>query len=224
MTKILVVDDDLELSNITQQALKEEGFVADVANCVADAEPMLFGFAYDLIILDWMMPNKTGIEFLNEIRNRGIHTPVLMLTGMDSTDNKATGLDTGADDYLTKPFQRKELLARVRALLRRPAKIESNELCMSNITLDTRTLRVMRGPEEIKLTKQEYLLLEFLMRNANEVFSQEALVERAWSSLSESSPDTVRVHMSRLRKKLSADLDSCPIRTVHGQGYFFRSN
>lgn len=222
MTKILVVDDDLELADNTRQSLKDEGYIIDVANSVAEAQPMVYGFAYDLLILDWMMPNITGIEFLEEIRRKGIHTPVLMLTGMDTYDNKATGLDSGADDYITKPFNRKELLARVRALLRRPAKVESLALSISNITLDTRSLKVTRGDEEIKLTKQEYLLLEFLMRNAEEVFSQEALVERAWSSLSESSPDTVRVHMSRLRKKLSADLDSCPIRTIHGQGYFFK--
>ncbi len=224
MPKILVVDDDIELSNTTKQSLKDEGYIIDVANSVADARPMVYGFDYDLLILDWMMPDTTGIEFLEELRNKGIQKPVLMLTGMDSFDNKATGLDTGADDYLTKPFNRKELLARVRALLRRPTKMESLELCFSGITLDTRSLKVTRDGEEIKLTKQEYLLLEFLMRNCEEVFSQEALVERAWSSLSESSPDTVRVHMSRLRKKLSADLDTCPIRTVHGQGYFFKKD
>jgi DNA-binding response OmpR family regulator len=224
VTKILLVDDDRELADVTRQSLKEEGFIADVAHCVAEAQPMLFGFAYDLIILDWQMPDITGIEFLNDIRKRGIQTPVLMLTGMDSFDNKAEGLDTGADDYLTKPFNRKELLARVRALLRRPAKIEFAALRAGNLVVDTASTAVTIDGEPIKLTRQEYLLLEFLMRNKNQVFNQEALVERAWSSLSESSPDTVRVHMSRLRKKLSDDLESCPIRTVHGQGYIIRDD
>ncbi len=224
VTKILVIDDDYELSETTQQSLVNEGFVADVAHSVAEAQPMLFGFAYDLIILDWMMPNVSGIEFLAELRREGVHTPVLMLTGMDSLEHKEAGLDTGADDYLTKPFSRRELLARVRALLRRPQQLVNTELSSANISLDTRSLKVLCGDQEIKLTRQEYLLLEFLMRNKNEVFSSEALVERAWSSLSESSPDTVRVHMSRLRKKLSPDLDSCPIRTLHGQGYVFKDD
>ncbi len=224
VTKILVIDDDYELSETTQQSLVNEGYVADVAHSVAEAEPMLFGFAYDLIILDWMMPNVSGIEFLAELRRKGVHTAVLMLTGMDSLEHKEAGLDTGADDYLTKPFSRRELLARVRALLRRPQQMVNTELSSANISLDTRSLKVLCGDQEIKLTRQEYLLLEFLMRNKNEVFSSEALVERAWSSLSESSPDTVRVHMSRLRKKLSPDLDSCPIRTLHGQGYVFKDD
>ena len=221
VAKILVVDDDYELRDTVTQSLTNEGYIVDSAPSAAEAEHMLDGFAYDLIILDWMMPDVTGIDFLRSMRKRGLETPVLMLTGMDTVDDKATGLDTGADDYLTKPFVRKELLARVRAVLRRPKKLEATEITLANITLNSVAQRAKRDSEELKLTRQEFLLLEFLMRNKNIIFSSEALVERAWSSLSESSPDTVRVHMSRLRKKLGEDIDDCPIKTVHGQGYIF---
>lgn len=167
------------------------------------------------------MPGKTGIDYLQEIRDRQICIPVLMVTGMNTTDQKVKGLDTGADDYLTKPFEKKELIARVNALLRRPKLVEHKELKVSGVVLDTRTGRTTWHGREIKLTKQEYLVLEFLMRNKNEAFSQEALVARAWSSLSESSPDTVRVHMHRLRKKFEDGPAPCPLQTVHGQGYKF---
>lgn len=223
MSKVLIIDDDMELSETIQQSLVNEGHIADVASSADEAEAILHGFAYDIIILDWMMPGKAGIELLKQWRQRGVDTPVLMLTGMNSPDHKEAGLDTGADDYLTKPFFRKELLARVRALLRRPRKIESLDLIqLGNISLNRKSLEVTCNNQQVKLTRQEFILLEFLMRNKNEVFSAEALAERAWSSMSDSSPDTVRTHMSRLRKKLGPDLESCPIQTVYAQGYVFK--
>ena len=221
MSKILIVDDDIGLCDAVSSTLASCGYVVDQANDPLEAEEMLFGFTYDLIILDWMMPHSTGIEFLSKIRASGLQTPVIMLTGMSSIENKSDGFDTGADDYLTKPFHMKELLARVRAVLRRPKSMQESAVTLSGFTLDTRTKEVHFKDEAIKVTRQEYLLLEFLMRNPGQVFPQEVLVERAWSSLSESSPDTVRVHMSRLRKKLKEYTDSCPIETVHGLGYKF---
>lgn len=180
---------------------------------------------YDLIILDWMMPGQPGIEFLAKFRAAGVQTPVLMLTGMNTTQNKADGLETGADDYLTKPFDTRELVARVRALLRRPQALEGAQIAIGKICLDTRSTRVTCNGQDIALTRQEYLLLEFLMRNRDQVFSAETLVSRAWSTLSESSPDTVRVHMSRLRKKLEAGSgEDCPIKTMHRVGYMFDSS
>ncbi|MBX9685413.1 MAG: response regulator transcription factor [Candidatus Obscuribacterales bacterium] len=221
MAKVLVVDDDEKLSDTIQEVLTRGGLIVDQALCAEDAEPMLAGFTYDLLILDWMMPGMHGIDFLAKIRAKGLKTPVLMLTGMDTVDNKIAGLDNGADDYLTKPFDRKELLARVRAMLRRPQLVESTVLNLAGVTLDTKTLKVTWQGSEIKLTKQEYQLLELLMRHKNEVFSHDALVERAWSSMSESSADTVRVHMSRLRKKFEGGVADCPLQTVHGKGYVF---
>lgn len=223
MSKILAVDDDCALAGAIQETLTGSGYVVDTAESAEEAESMLFSSAYDLIILDWQMPGLTGIDYLHKLRSKGVSTPVLMLTGMNSIEQKATGLDTGADDYLTKPFNTKELLARVRALLRRPQSMVSSVLSASGVSVDTSTLKVMCGPAEVKLTRQEFLLLEFLMRHKNQVFNSEALVERAWSTLSDSSPDTVRVHLSRLRKKLES-AGSCPIKTHHGQGYVFEAD
>lgn len=224
MSRILLIDDDAWLTQSLGEALKAAGYVADRAQSAKAADSMLSTSPYELIILDWEMPGIAGIDFLVEIRKRGIETPVLMLTGRDSIDDKTSGLDRGADDYLTKPFNGKELLSRVRALLRRPHKVESPELVVNDIVLDQLSRRVFRNSVEIKLTKQEFLLLEFLMRHKDQVFNSEALVERAWSSLSESSPDTVRAHMANLRRKLEIDGAECPIRTLHKQGYMFVSD
>jgi DNA-binding response OmpR family regulator len=220
VSKVLVVDDDISLSQSVQETLSAFGYVVDVANSVDEAETMLFASVYELIILDWVMPGVHGIDYLARLRGRGVQTPVIMLTGMNTIDHKSAGLDTGADDYLTKPFNTKELLARVRALLRRPPVMKSSLLAVGNVSVDTKTLQVKCAENEVKLTRQEFLLLEFLMRYPNQVFNSEALVERAWSTLSESSPDTVRVHLSRLRKKLESAGVS-PIKTHHGQGYLF---
>lgn len=185
---------------------------------------MLFVSPYDLMILDWVMPGCSGIEFLSKLRSRGIQTPVLMLTGMADVDNRITGLDSGADDYLTKPFNSKELLSRVRALLRRPAQLQSGDITIGRFSLNTQRRQLVVGSETISLTKQEYFLLEFLMRHPDQAFAAPALVERAWSGLSECSPDGVRVHMFRLRKKLDGvDGNECPIKTMHGHGYIFVS-
>jgi DNA-binding response OmpR family regulator len=225
VSKILLVDDDDNIILSVEEILTRNGYIVDIANRVEDADAMLAGFTFDLIILDWMLPGITGIDFLAKIRARGITTPVIMLTGMGESENKIRGLETGADDYLTKPFNREELLSRVRAVLRRPAMIsQGSELQVSGVLLDTKSLKVTWHNKELQLTRQEYQLLELLMRNKNEVFSHDALVERAWSSFSESSPDTVRTHMSRLRRKFEEISDQpCPIRTVYGKGYMFVS-
>jgi DNA-binding response OmpR family regulator len=220
VSKILVVDDDCVLAQSMEESLSAYGYIVDTANSAAEADGMIFVSSYDLIILDWQMPGMTGIDFLAKIRSKGIKIPVLMLTGMDTIDNKTTGLDTGADDYQTKPFNTRELLARVRALLRRPQELEGTAISAGGVSLDTRTLEVKCLGKDVKLTRQEFLLLEFFMRHQNQVFNSEALVERAWSTLSDSSPDTVRVHLSRLRKKLE-EAGVSPIKTHHGQGYVF---
>lgn len=224
MSRILVIDDDAWLTQSLGESLSAAGYVVDKALSAKEAESLLAISPYELIILDWEMPEVSGIEFLVGIRRRGIETAVLMLTGRDSIDDKTSGLDEGADDYLTKPFNTKEFLSRVRALLRRPHKVQSSELAVNDIVLDQLSRRVFRNSVEIKLTKQEFLLLEFLMCHKDQVFNSEALVERAWSSLTESSPDTVRAHMANLRRKLEVDGAECPIRTLHKQGYMFVSD
>jgi DNA-binding response OmpR family regulator len=201
--------------------LTRAGFVVDLAESAEEGGELLKGFVYELIILDWTLPGAQGIDFLRSLRAGGKPIKVLMLTGNNTIDHKAAGLDSGADDYLTKPFDLRELAARVRALLRRPQVLESTELAAANVVLDTRSQRVLWHGVELKVTNQEYQLLELLMRNKNEVFSHDALVERAWSSFSESSAETVRVHMSRLRKKFEGGATPCPVKTVHGKGYIF---
>lgn len=224
MSRILLIDDDPRLLEALTDGLRAAGFIADSAINCREAEPLLAVSPYEVIILDWEMPGVSGIEFLVQLRNKGVQTPILMLTGRDSIDDKSAGLDQGADDYLTKPFHTKELISRVRALLRRPQKVEGMELTVGDLVLDQLSRRVLRNSVEIKLTRQEFLLLEFLMRHKDQVFNAETLVERAWSSLSESSPDTVRVHMANLRKKLEATGGECPIRTLHRQGYMLVSD
>lgn len=224
MSKILIVDDDFEVRDIVKEALSKTGFVVDEASCVADAELLLETSAYDLLIIDWVMPGGNGIDFVNVLRMRRMQAPILMLTGNDSIGHKTSGLEAGADDYLVKPFDLRELMARVRALLRRPAGVQASELRVSGVCMDTATLKVSWHGTELKLTKQEYQLLELLMRNKNHVFSHDSLVERAWSALSESSKDTVRVHMSRLRKKFENGPGPCPLKTIYGQGYVFVSD
>lgn len=225
MSKILVVDDDYAVADCVEETLNLPGMIVDVAGSAEEAEGFLHVSPYDLIILDWNLPKVSGVGFLEKIRASGSHTPVLMLTGRGSVEEKTLGLERGADDYLVKPFDSRELLARVRALLRRPARIESNnQICIDNIVLDCRTRAVLNAGVPVELTRQEFVLLEFLMKNKDEVFSADVLMDRAWSSLSESSPAVIRVHITHLRKKLRASGDDdCPIKNVHGQGYVFIS-
>ncbi|MBX9691051.1 MAG: response regulator transcription factor [Cyanobacteria bacterium] len=222
MAKILILDDDSNITTSLSEGLRMLDFVVDVAHNASDATEMMAVSQYDCLIVDWQMPHKSGIEFVTELRRNGEQVAVLMLTGKSADEDKSTGLDTGADDYLTKPFAFRELVSRLRALLRRPRTLQSENLEFGDIVLNTVTRQVWRAAQELPLTRQEYLLLEFLMRNRNQIFSSEVLIERAWSTLSESSPDTVRAHMANLRKKLKVHDGDCPIKTVHGQGYVLR--
>lgn len=219
MTKVLVIDDDSNATESLKEGLRALDYVVDVSNSAAEAEEMLAVSTYDCLIVDWQMPHKSGIEFVSELRKKGSSTPILMLTGKSSTEDKSTGLDIGADDYLTKPYAFRELVSRLRALLRRPQGFQVEEMRCDDLVVNLSTRKVSRAGKELTLTRQEFLLLEFLIRNRNQVFSSEALVERAWSTMSESSPDTVRAHMANLRKKLKVNDKECPIKTIHGQGY-----
>jgi DNA-binding response OmpR family regulator len=221
VAKILMVDDDQNLAETVKAVLNKSGYVVDLAGDTKEAELLLLTSIYEIIILDWVMPGMSGIEFLSELRRKGIKSRVVMLTGQNDVEDKITGLESGADDYVTKPFHSTELLSRIRAILRRPEVLTTNELQAGGLTLDARKFTATWQGVDVKLTKQEYQLLELLMRNKNEVLSVDAIVERAWSSMSESSSDTVRVHLSRLRKKIEAIAEPCPIKNVHGRGYVF---
>jgi DNA-binding response OmpR family regulator len=224
LSKVLVVDDAEAVTLAVKDILEAQGYLVDTALEPDMALTMLKVSSYDLIILDWHMPQISGIEFLSRLRLAGDEVAVLMLTSADTSEEKVIGLETGADDYLTKPFNHRELVARVRALLRRPKELKFDELKASGICINTKSRKVMFRDLELALTKQEYLLLEYLMRNLDTPFSSEALVKTAWSALSDTAPDAVRVHMHRLRKKLELLGGECPIQTVKGKGYFISAD
>lgn len=224
MAKVLVVEDDRQLSNLIVDWLKGEGHLPEVAAKGADGLEYLRSFKFDLVILDWDLPGMSGLDVCREFRHSGGKTPILMLTGKTHIDEKAVGLDSGADDYLTKPFHFKELGARLRALLRRPAAVQANILTAGCLTLDPSTRQVQASGKELSLQPKEFALLEFLMRHPNQPFSSEAIIERVWSSDTEAAPDTVRIQIMRLRNKIDQGGKESMIRTLHRVGYMFVPN
>lgn len=222
MAKILVVEDDLDLSGKVNDWLSFEQHSVEVVHDGQEAYDRLRVYSYELVVLDWELPKMTGIEVCKQFRNHGGHTPIIMLTGKDALSEKEAGLDAGADDYLTKPFHLKELSARIRALLRRPVQsYTGSKLKFGELELDPLSRRVTRNNEELTLLPKEYALLEFFMRHPNEVFSPEALINRVWSSESETTADTIYTYMKMLRKKISPDAPGSVIKTIHGVGYKF---
>lgn len=219
MAKLLVVEDDPKLSDQLRQFLMEMKHEVETVNDGSEAADRLKFYHYDLVVLDWNLPGKDGVDVCREYREHGGATPIIMLTGMDQLRQKEAGLDAGADDYLTKPFEPRELGARVRALLRRPAQIVGQKLSAGTLVLDTHNHTVTKDGAAIQLLPKEFALLEFFMRHTDQVFSQEALLERVWNSESESTISTVYSYIKTLRKKLGEDGQM--IRTVHGLGYRF---
>jgi len=220
MAKILLVEDDKELSRQVKEWLElNHHHNIEVSERGADALERLQFFAFDLVILDWSLPEMEGIDILRRYRDSGGKTPVLMLTGRDTIADIERGLITGADDYLTKPFDLREVAARVTALVRRKSSTYDQVLKVRDIELDTEAHKVFRAGTEIKLQPQEFALLEFLLRHRNDVFSVDALLQRAWPSEVDASPDTVRVCITRMRNKLDTKGEPSVIRTVHRVGY-----
>lgn len=223
MAKILFVDDDLGLCKTIRGWLAMERHTTETAHDGAEAMGLLKAYEYDLIVLDWQMPGMSGIEVLKEFRARGGKTPIIMLTGRSEIENKEEGLDSGADDYLTKPFSTRELSARIRALLRRPPEAVGDVLKWRDVELDRESYLVTKGGTEIRLLPKEFDLLEFLMRNPGKVFTTEALLNRVWSSESDSTVEALHTCVKRVRKKVDAKGEVSIIRTVHGVGYSLES-
>jgi DNA-binding response OmpR family regulator len=220
MGKLLLVEDESDLSGQIRDWLEREHHTVEVIDNGQMAADTLRVMAYDLIILDWQLPGLTGIEVCKQFRGRGGKTPVLMLTARNAVDDRERGLDSGADDYLCKPFHLKELSARVRALIRRAAGATANVLTAGPVQLDPSARRITKDGVDVHLEPREFALLEFLMRNPNIVFNADALVTRVWETDTEISPDSVRTYIKALRKKLDhKEL----ITTLHGLGYRLNS-
>ncbi len=219
MAKILIVEDDAHLLNVLREFLEGQGYSVDVSTNGADASEKLDYFKFDLVILDWQLPVMSGIEVCRNHRNKGGKTPILMLTGRNQPAHKTEGLDTGADDYLTKPFDESELGARVRALLRRPHTYTGTILELLDIRIEHDTRRVTKGGKEIVLLPLEYSLLEFLIRHRDQSFSPDALLDRVWKTGTEVSIDAVRTCVKTLRRKIANSDGTSIIQTVYGVGY-----
>jgi DNA-binding response OmpR family regulator len=219
MAKILIVEDEPDLSEPVRAYLTHEHHLVEVVGDGLEAMERLRFYKYDVIILDWMLPGMQGVDVCKNFRTNGGTTPILMLTSRKQTQDKIAGLDAGADDYITKPFDVQEISARVRALLRRPQVVNSNVLRARNLVLETSTFKVTRDEQDIQLLPKEFALLEFFMRHPNQVFSAEALLDRVWSSESEASPETIRTYIKRLRQKIDTETQPSIISTVHGVGY-----
>lgn len=216
MAKILIIEDNEDVLDTISTYLTFEHYSVESLTSGTEAVQHLRTFPYDAVILDWDLPGMSGIEILKSARAAGLKTPILMLTGKDSLVQKEAGLDSGADDYLTKPFQVRELGARIRALLRRTSGATDNVLKAGDITLDPEKHRAYKSGQPVELTPAEFDILEFLMRNKNKVFSAEALLNRVWPSDSEATTEAFKSAMKRMRKKV--DPDGTLIRTVHGVG------
>ncbi|SME88315.1 response regulator transcription factor [Pseudobacteriovorax antillogorgiicola] len=219
--RLLVVEDDPALSSLLVRALREESYAVDLAQDGQEAEWLAFENPYDVIVLDVMLPIKDGVTVLKNLRDGGIQTPVLFLTAKDSKDDVVKGLDIGGDDYITKPFSLDELLARIRALLRRNSGVTSSILEIGPIRIDPAKKQVTRDGKAIELTAKEYALMEYFGRNAGVVLSRTQLSEHVWDMNFEPTSNVVDVYVGYLRNKVDKAWGSNFIKTMRGHGYMF---
>lgn len=223
--KILIIEDQQSLAKLIKKSLEKEGFAADY---VLDGQAgktriELHHRDYDVVVLDLMLPKKSGAEVCNEIRAEGITIPILVLTAKDELENKVSLLNIGADDYLVKPFQFSELLARIRALARRPKQALPSSLSIRNIVLSPADKTVLQDGKKLKLTLTEFRLLEYFMRNPDQVIEREDLIGNAWDFNFDSFSNVVDVYINRLRKKLAKGVNKNLIETIRGVGYKINS-
>ncbi len=223
--RVLIVEDDHKIANALKKALTQEKYAVDVSYDGDDGHAMATTEPYDIMIIDRMIPGDyNGVEIIKELRQAKIHTPVILLTALGSTSDKTTGLDSGADDYLVKPFALSELLARIRALLRRPTSQTASILQLSNLTLDTNTFEVARSGKPITLTSKEYALLEYLLRNQNRILTKDEITSHVWDYDADILPNTVEVYVKYLRDKIDKPFGTQLIQTVRGFGYKIGDN
>jgi len=222
--RILLVDDEAELTEPLTRVLQREGYTVEVAHDGMMGQQLAAGDSYALLILDWMLPGMSGLEICQQLRQRGDRTPVLFLTAKDTIDDRVLGLDAGADDYLVKPFELRELLARVRALLRRPPTMEpvvpaESRLRVGDLELDVENQLAYRGDRTIELSDKETSLLAYLMRHPNQLLTHDQISEHLWQSNEKPSSNALAAQIRLLRRKIEAEQDAPLIHTVYGKGY-----
>ena len=213
--KILIVEDDENILSLLKRGFEEEGYIIDSSSDGEEAEYLITTNSYDIIILDWMLPSKNGIEILKSIREKNITTPVIMLTAKDEIDNRVLGLTSGADDYMCKPFSFKELQARATALYRRSISLNTNIIQIKDLTIDIDAKNVKKDDIDILLTQKEYELLLFLIKNKNRTVSNSMIEEQLWSNEEYINSNVIQVTIYNLRKKISKDF----IKSSRGLGY-----
>jgi two-component system, OmpR family, response regulator len=213
--RILVVEDEHRIAQTLKKGLEQERFAVDIVYDGSEGLDMALSENYDLYILDLMLPGVDGITLCRKIRENGIHTPILMLTAKSQVQDKVTGLDSGADDYLTKPFSFEELLARIRALIRRPQTRVDTIVSVKDLSLNPKTYVVERSGKRIDVSSREFALLEYLMRNTGVVLTKEQIISHVWNYDADILPNTIEVYIRNLRNKVGRDL----IQTMRGFGY-----
>lgn len=218
--RILIVEDEHKIAQALKKALIQEKFAVDVSYDGDDGYAMATTEPYDACIIDWMIPGEyNGLEIVKAMREAKIHTPVLILSAKGTVSDRTTGLNSGADDYLVKPFALEELLARLRALLRRPTEVQQTILTVGDLSLNTITYEVKRGDTNINLTSKEFALLEYLMRNQGRPSNKDAIISHVWDYNADVLPNTVEVYMKYLRQKIDDPFESKLIHTLRGFGY-----
>jgi heavy metal response regulator len=221
--RILIVEDEKKVAGFIKKGLEEETYAVDVAYDGEEGFHLASMNDYDMIILDWMLPKMDGLEVLSRLRDKKVSTPILLLTAKDAVDDKVTGLNKGADDYLTKPFAFSELLARIRSLLRRGQAETQTELKVGDLILDMVSHKVSRGGEEIELTGKEYSLLEYFMRNEDKVLTRTMIAEHVWDYNFDTFTNVIDVYVNHLRKKIDKKYPAKLLHTLRGVGYVMRT-
>ncbi|MGD0666655.1 MAG: response regulator transcription factor [Bryobacteraceae bacterium] len=219
--RVLIVEDEEKMADALRHGLEADHYSVSVAHTGEEGFYLVSTEAYDLVILDWLLPGRDGIEVLTQLRQRGVSVPVLLLTAKDATEDRVRGLDAGADDYLVKPFAFPELLARTRALLRRGIAETTNRLTVADLEMDVAAHKVKRGGRDLALTAREFDLLEYLLRQPGRVVSREMLARDVWKESARYTPldNVIDVHIARLRRKLDDQSDKTLLRTVRGVGF-----
>jgi len=217
--RLLLVEDEEKIAQFICRGLKEEGYAVEMAPEAETAWELISGSVFDLLVLDLMLPGMDGLTFCEKLRKNGFTLPILMLTAKDTVLDKVSGLDSGADDYMTKPFAFEEFLARIRALLRKNEPNKTSSLRVADLVLDLLTRKVTRGDKEIQLSNREYALLEYLMRNEGRIVTRTMISERVWDIRFDTFTNVIDVYINYLRGKIDHGFEKKLIKTVRGRGY-----